>query len=90
VNLFISAPRLNECAYLGAVLHHWIKEYSERIPFKPQCLRDERDELVAQLLALGEVAQESRFEAGDVFLFVPLKSRRLAPDNVTENQRTLT
>lgn len=90
MNLFMSAPRLNECAYLGTVLHRWIKEYSERIPFEPQCLRYEVHELVAQFLALSKVSQECLFKAGDILLFVPLKLHRLGRDSVIQNQWTLT
>ena len=76
MNPFTSAPKdedLNEYAYLGTVLHQWIKEDSQRVPFKPQCLRYEIHEMVAQFLALSEVSQESLLKAGDILLFMPLK-----------------
>ena len=76
MDLFMSAqngPCLDVYAHLCTVLHHWVEEDSQRIFLEPQRLRYEIGELVAQILALGEVSQEVLFKSRDILLIMPLK-----------------
>ena len=73
MNPLIPAHKRATYAYLGTVLHYWIKEYSQRIRLEPQRLCDKINELIAQFLALCKVSQEGHFESGDILLFMPLK-----------------